>query len=232
MQKTMGLTQADLEKGLQALESAVASPSAARNAELFAKAQDGSITPEERDELTKAISANITLTAEATAPFTSNDTLRKSMDVSDFLREFSKGVVDSLTTLSANIEKSQSSDHKFRKALATTLVQFGEVTKSMADKIEVLEKSLNVRTSQPARAPKAFTPPQAIEKGFSGTAPQGAQLTKSQIEDAMSDMLQKGVDEVGGEPLLQASSKYESTNLISPAVLEAVTNHLRSTRAA
>lgn len=236
------LTEADLQKGLDALKNAAASNNPhARRAELFQKAQSGAITPEENDELIKSLNGNA-LTEQVTRGL-KTDTIQKSIDVSDFLRESNDGLITGLATLSEHIQKSQSDDHGFRIALATTLtglvdtvVQQGALIKSMSEKLGVV-------VQQPARGPKAqgVRGAQPMQKSFAGNPapsgagvqPDGIELTKSQTLDVLEEMNKSMSLAPCGENLTHAVAKYESTNQISPALLKDVAAFVsRSNRAA
>lgn len=223
-----GLTPADLEKGLRALEAA-STAGAAGNQELLKKAADGSITEEEKDELIKSLSGD-SLADKATKGLTGNDTIRKSVDVSDYLREQHYGMVAGLEVLASHMEKSQAVDHEFRKALATTVVQVASLVKSQAEEIAELRKSLDTWGAQPARAPKSPQTP-TLAKSFAG-GQSADSISKSQIEDAFSSMLEKGMESIGGEELIKAATKYEVSGFISPPVLAEVKQFITNTHKA
>jgi hypothetical protein len=234
-----GINQTELEKGLRRLEASAKAPQA-RAADLFNKAQDGSITPEEREELIKSVSTD--LGQRATNALAESDTIKKSLDVSDYLREQHLGVVTGLETLAGHIEKSEARDQEFRIALASTLFQMGELVKSQvarADTAEAMLKSVTERlgiiAAQPARGPKsvagaqhAAANSQGMNKSFAGQPAEGDRLSKGQINEALTEMLMKGTDTVGGESLVLAAAKYESLNEISPDLFKAVVDHVRS----
>lgn len=54
------------------------------------------------------------------------------------------------------------------------------------------------------------------------------QLTKAQVSDAFSSMLEKGMSVVGGEEVLRASVKFETTGAISKSVLDEVSTFVKS----
>lgn len=227
------LTEADLEKGMKALtEAATKNNTAARSAELFAKAQNGTITDDERDELVKSLNG-AGLVEKSTAGMRS-DQIQKSLDVSDFLRDMTGGITSGLATLSEHIQKSQSDDHGFRVALATTLSAMSDVIREQGEIIKSMSERMGV---VPARGPKSqgVRGVQPMAKSFAGTPPQGGanvtggDLSKSQILDAMDGMIQKGIVAASnGEDLVKASTKYESLDAISPAVLADVQKYLAS----
>jgi len=235
------LTQAALEKGLRELEAASRTPSQTRSAELFQKAQDGTITADERDELVKSVSRG--LGAEATSGLTENETLTKSLDVSDFLKEQHTGLVTGLETLADHIEKSETRDQEFRVALATTLHHMGELVKAQDSRIAAQESllkgiadRLGVIAAQPARGPKSVEAARAaagggMQKSFAG-AVGGASLSKGQILETMHTMLTKGMEMVEGEDIVKAAIKYESLKEITPTMLKSVQEFRGSNKAA
>lgn len=228
MSKKSGLAPDDLEKGLKTLEEVAATPRNPRTAELFAKAQGGTITSEERDELVKSLATG-NLSSKATEALEASDTIKKSLDVSDFLKENHRGLVAGLTVLADTIEKSDANEHQFRVALAKSVIQIGEQVMEQGQLVKSLVERLD---KTPARPPKSVTPPQPLQKSFAGVT-DGDTLSKSQIVDAMSDMIEKGNRMVAGEDMLHAATKYEATALISPEMLTAVREHItKSSKAA
>jgi diphthamide synthase (EF-2-diphthine--ammonia ligase) len=231
------LTQADLEKGLKRLEEAAQAPNA-RATELFGKAQDGTITSEEREELVKSVSGSSTLGSRVTSALTGNDTIKKSLDVSDYLREQNGAVVSGLEVLASHLEKSDSQDQEFRVALATTMLQMSELVKSQAVRLDTqdtmlksISERLGIIAQQPARGPKSVAAAAAaaaggMNKSFGGGSAQEG-LSKSQIGDVLTDMIEKGMQLVGGENLVLAATKYEGSNDISGELLKAVQEHVR-----
>jgi hypothetical protein len=236
------LNEDDLAKGLDALKAAAnLNNPHARRAELFAKAQSGAISAEENDELVKSLSGS-QLVDTVTDTLRSNDTIQKSLDVSDFLREQHKGVVDGLTALTEHLQKSQSDDQGFRVALATTLTSLADTVVQQSQLMKSMSEKMGVALSQPARGPKSVGVNAApMQKSFAGqVAPAGSvqtdgtELSKSQILDVMEEM---NKSESGmapsGENLTFAITKYESTNQISPALLRDVATFVaKSNRAA
>lgn len=232
---TTKLNEGDLKKGVEALKAAAnAGNPLARRGVLFQKAQDGSATPEEIDELRKSLGSS-SLADAATAPISGSDTIKKSIDVSDFLREATNGMTEGLRVLADHISKSQGDDHGFRIAAATTIAGMHDAIVAQGEMIKSIAAQVGVAMNQPARGPRSQgVRAEPMAKSFAGQpAPQGAQaattgedLSKGQILDVMDDMhLSKGIRQIGGEDMLKAISKYEHTNLISPSVLKAVQEH-------
>lgn len=221
--KDKGLTEADLEKGLARLEAAAKQPNRAQ--ELFAKAQAGTATPEERAELLKGLGGGSPLAQEATEELRKSQALRDGLEVSDFLADLHKGLTASLELLASRMEKGETAGQDFRVALATTMLSTVDLVKSVREDMKALRQDIQALAGQPARAPKSQgVPAQPINKAFAPqvTQPAPGALSKAEIEDTMTAMLAKGVQQVAGEPLLVAATKYETMNSISPAVLAEV----------
>lgn len=233
------LTETDLEKGLDALQEAASKNNPhLRQATLLAKAQDGTIADEEKEELIKSIDGS-KLTSEVLAGFQS-ETIQKSIDVSDFLRDSTAGVTQGLEALTQHIQKSQSDDHGFRIALATTLASMTDVIKSQGELLKSMSEQFGEVAALPARGPKSQgVRAQPMNKSFAGAparqlgvASVESDLSKSEILDGMEGMLHKGVEVVEGEDLLKAISKYESSNQISPTLLREVSAYVVKNHAA
>jgi len=230
------MTEHDLEKGMNALaEAALKNNTATRAADLFAKAQSGEITDDEKDELVKSLRGD-ELASKVMGGF-QTDTIQKSIDVSDFLRDATVGITDGLRTLTDHIQKSQGDDHGYRVALATTLASMTDVITSQSEMLKSMASQLGV---QPARGPmsKGVRGAQPMAKSFAGAPTQanameqGSDLSKSQILDGLDAMIAKGGNNASnGEDLVKASTKYESLNQISPVVLADVQKFLNTHKA-
>lgn len=92
-----------------------------------------------------------------------------------------------------------------------------------------MAERMNIMSSQPARAPKSQGA-QPLNKSFvgGGQAPDGELLSKSQILDAMDEMMQKSL-ETGAQGMSPKGvdinlevAKYESQNRIHPVMLDEV----------
>lgn len=220
--KEPGLSPTDLEKGIAKLTAAAASPS--RQQELFQKAQAGSITDTERDELVKSLSGGDL--ASSVAATMASENMQKSLEVSDYLREFHDGNVSVLTRLAETIEKSEGREQEFRVAMAQTVVSLAKSVQANGAALGAIADKLGIIAAQPARAPRAAQRPGTIEKSFGGQGPgQSDQLSKSAILDAMEEMV-KGAEVVAGEDMVKAAAKYESTNMITPEMLAEVRKHI------
>lgn len=234
------LTETDLAKGLDALQ-AVANQNnvVARRTELLNKANDGSASTEEREELIKSLSGN-DLQERVTTGMRS-EPIAKSIDVSDFLKDITAGVVQGLEVLAEQIQKSQVDESGFRVALATTLAAFhdvaktqGELIKSQGELLKSLTGQADANANQAARQPKsrglgAPAATQAISKSFGGAAGtpvvngrEPMQLTDNQIYDAIEGIQKGGTMHINGEDLTKAVIKFESLRQMTPAVMAAV----------
>jgi hypothetical protein len=228
---TTNLTKDDLEKGLKALEEAAQSPEKSRAAALFQKAMSGSAGPAELQELVKSISGG-SVTSAAVEPLKNSD-LEKSLDVSPYLRENQKALVESMTVLAGALEKSEGSQTAFNRVLATAVVQLGDLVKSVDNKLteqaELLKSVSAAASVTPAYPPKSQGPaPKALEKSFAGGAPEGEgpRLSKGQILSVMTDMVKSNVP-MGTEDVLKAVAQYESFNTMKPQVRDAVMAHAK-----
>lgn len=226
------LTEADLQKGLDALKTAAsANNPTARRAELFQKAQSGEISDDERDELVKSLNGSA-LADKATAGLRDNGTIQKSIDVSDFLKESTEGTVEGLRVLAEHIQKSQGDDHAFRVALATTITDLVGTVQAQGQLIKSMGEKMGIALAQPARGPKSqgVARAQPMQKSFAGQGAaqgsavqnDGTELTKSQTLDVLEEMNKSQALAPCGENLTHAITKYESTNQISPALLKDV----------
>lgn len=230
------LTEADLQKGVAALKDAASKNNPlARQAELFQKSQDGTISAEEKDELVKSLNGG-GLAERATSGL-ATDTIKKSIDVSDFLRDTTSGITAGLQTLAESIQKSQGDDHAFKVALATTVAGLADAVQAQGEMMKSMASQMGIAMAQPARGPKSQgvrTGAQPLNKSFGGqpTAPTGQReegLSKSQIADALDEMhLKKGLTHVAGIDLVKAISKYEATSMIDAPVLAEVQKHIAS----
>jgi hypothetical protein len=229
------MDEKDLEKSLGKLaEFASSGDSATRKQELLSKALDsGDLEKSEREELFGLLGGATTAGAgepthsEALAKsMTSNDSVQKALDVSDYLREQHGELVKSLGVLADYQEQSDSRQHEFNLVLAKAVSDTGQMVKAMSERLGVI-------ASQPARGPKSkMAPGQVLQKSFGGeTQPEGEQLDKSQVLDALDtmhvDSLSKGMDgrSAGGEDILRAIAKYENSNMLSKSMLVEVQSH-------
>lgn len=228
--KKSEITVDDFQKSLDELEAlAKAGDSMSRKEELLQKSLRGEdLSKDEADYLYKSLGGEVAVDDdpqihdEITKGFTDpEEGLQKALDVSEYLESHNSALIDSLSAVRDALEKSDSRQHDFNLVLAKAVYQSGELIKSMAERIGVLE-------SQPAYAPKSRgvgqpARGQTLEKGFAGAGPGGEQLSKGEILDTLSDMMAKS-DPNGSfaNQVLHESAKYEQTNQLSKAMLDKV----------
>jgi len=229
MEKSVDLSGEDLEKSLDKLgEFANSEDADTRKSTLLKKAMEGDLEKSEREELfglmggTPEGDDEPTHAETITKSMDENETLQKALDVSDYLREQHDELQKSLGQLASFQEQSDSRQHEFNLILAKAVSDTGTLVKAMSEKLGVI-------AAQPARAPKSkLSPAQPLEKSFGGQAPDGEQLTKSMVLDALDAMhqesLEKGMDgrTANGEPILHAIAKYENSNMLSKSMLKEV----------
>lgn len=136
-----------------------------------------------------------------------NEDVSKGLELSSFLSGWVDAQSDTLSSVESRIRKSIESIHdeqkEYQTELAKSIVGLAEVLSLQSQRIEQLE-------STPARAPKSAI--SAVEKSFGpgGVAPQGESLSKSQVLNYLTQMVESG----------KASAteviKFESTSAISP----------------
>lgn len=236
--KSMDLSGDDLEKSLERLDEFTQSADEeSRKKVLLQKAMEGDLEKSERDELFDLMGGQSeeapgSHADEIIKSMAENETLQKAYDVSDYLREQHEELCKSLGQLADYQEQSDARQHEFNLILAKAISDTGNLVKAMSEKLGVI-------ASQPARPPKSrgVQPAQPLEKSFGGQAPAEGKLTKSMILDTLDEMhvesLEKGMEgrTGGGESILNAVAKYESTNMISKSMLAEVQAHRQRSHA-
>lgn len=227
------LSADDLEKSLDKLsEFAQSNDGESRKNSLLQKAMEGELEKSEREELFGLMGGATTEETPESHSETiaksmnENETLQKALDVSDYLREQHDELCKSLGHLAEYQEQSEARQHEFNLILAKAVSDTGQLVKAMSTKLGVI-------ASQPVRGPKSKMGPQAqpLQKSFGGQPPEGEQLSKSLVLDALDEMhqesLEKGMDgrTVRGESILNAIAKYENTNMLSKSMLAEVQAH-------
>jgi len=142
-----------------------------------------------------------------------NEDVAKGLEVSSFLSGWADVHGEALRGVEARIDKSLRAAHseqrEYNAELAKSVAGLAEVLTIQAQRIEQLE-------STPARAPKSAT---AVEKSFGAggdVAPEGEQLSKSQVLDTMTRMVESG--DLSATEVV----KFESTNALTPELDSAV----------
>lgn len=228
------LSEEDLRKSLDALEEVVeASDETSRKQALLEKASSGDLDETERDELFGLLGGQAqtdpSLADSIAKSFEGNETLAKSLDVSDYLAAQHSEELGALRTLADCIEKSDRRQHEFNLVLAKAVVQMGGLVDGMSRRIGVVE-------TQPARGPKAqgVQGAQPMAKSFGEGGAGGAQLSKSQTLDLLDNMMEKSMQAGGdgiadcGEDLAVSIAKYESQSVLSRNLHDEVVSFART----
>jgi hypothetical protein len=241
MEKSEDLTQDDLEKSLDRLQTyAEEGDQVSRKEALLSKAATEELEKSEREELFELLGGEATpadepsLGEEIVKSMDENETLQKALDVSDFLQEQHGELCKSLQTLADHQEESDKRQHEFNLVLAKAVADVGNLVKSMAEQ-------MGATLAEPARAPKSrgVNAPAPLNKSFAGAAPEGEELTKSDMMKGLETLMQETMEKSGGESrldngvdLLMEISKFEQTGFIHPQVEEIVKSRIMSQRAA
>jgi hypothetical protein len=173
---------------------------------------------EKKDEEKEDVNKSLT-------DFASEDEqVSKGLEVSEFLASFANVMAKSLATMEERItarigyqmHREAESTGEFQKSLAGALQTLGEAVAVTAARVEQIEAA-------PARGPKSVPNVQVLEKGgFTGPANGGFEnLSKSQISDALVDLVQKG--QIHASEVL----RFESTGEITSSVRNKVAEHVR-----
>lgn len=221
------LTPGDLQKSLDRLTAlATEGDGPSRKDNLLAKANDDTLSKSEREELFELLGGAAPTADEPgeniVKSMTSNDTLQKALDVSEYLQEQHSEMVKSLRSVGEEIQKSDNRRHEFNLVMAKAVRDIGLMVKSLAEEMGTIG-------SQAARPPKSMgvQAGQVLHKSFAGQAPARDELTKSQVLDALDGMMEESMAKGGsgtldsGEDIALAVSKYEQTHMISKSMLGA-----------
>lgn len=213
------LTEADLLKSLEALQriSDTQTPASRKDA-LLEKARSSELSKSERDELFGLMGGETqptqTFANAVTTGMQTNDTIQKAIDVSDYLSSHQEELVKALTMVGGAVEQQDRRQHEFNLVLAKAVCDIGNLVKAVSERMGVIE-------TQPAHAPKSATGAKVLSKSFAGMPPAGDQLSKGEILQTMTEMMQKSIMGGGqglapcGEDIVSAVAKYEQTGLIS-----------------
>jgi hypothetical protein len=147
-----------------------------------------------------------------------NEEVTKGFEMSSFLAGWAHVQNEALQSAESRIVESvnkslsalDADNSKFQVELAKSIGALAEVLSLQGQRVEQLETT-------PARGPKSA---QAVEKSFgAGGEPQGEQLQKSQVLDAMIDMVHKSLIPA------QEVVKFESTGELREELYQAVVAH-------
>ena len=220
--KSEDITEDDLMKSINKLEAFAQENSPEdRKAVLLSKAQETDLEADEQEELISLIKGETadtdeSLAEEITKSMEDNETIQKSLDVSDFLSEQHDALTKSLALVADRIEKSDNAQHEFNLMLARTVAQVGKLAKSIDSRLSNYE-------SQPVGKPRSTAKP--LNKSFAGQdeSAQQQQLSKGEILNTLTGMLEKGINtsELGFDVAIEVA-KLEQTGQLSPKAYQAV----------
>lgn len=226
-----GLTQDDLQKSLDKLADFATDDGPGRKEQLLQKALTEDLSEEENTELIQLMGGGEAIqksgetdSGEAIVKsYTDNEGLDRAIDVSEYLKEHHDALTKSLGAIGEEIQKSDHRRHEFAMLQARALVDMGNMMKSMSE-------TLGAIADQPVRAPKSKGAgnAQPLQKSFGGQPPAEDQLTKSDVFEALDGLFQESMEKgmggrlASGEDLALATTKYESSSMLSPGVLNAV----------
>lgn len=141
------------------------------------------------------------------------DGVRKAVDVSPFLEGITAQIGETMDEVRSEVEKSlnfASYQKSYNIGLAKSLIELGNVVKSLAVTVSELSKS-------PSGQRKADTSAAAIEKSFANGNANGEQkLTKSQIAGKLADLMQAGDTSITESDVLRA----DTAGLVRPELIE------------
>lgn len=242
--KKSSVTEDELRKSLDKLESVVASSPTGRKKALMSKAMNDSITSEENDELMSLMAGQAQGGAlskgidDLTAP--SNQLQKSVLDVSPYLKDMHAVVTSSLQNVAEAFEKSDARHQEQIVVLAKGLLDIGKVAVENMRLVKSLTEQMGVamRTPGARRSVPTTSAAELVEKSFGGQAAGGSrevQLNKAQVLDIIGQLNEHSQDGMSksGENLAVAATKYEQFNQISTPLLAEVQNvakHGLSTR--
>lgn len=230
--KSEDLTGDDLSKSLDLLDEFVSDndEGVSRKDALLQKALDGELPEDEKKELFGLMgdapaAPETPLKDEVAKSMDGNETVQNALEVSDFLREQNEALSKALGVLAEHIEKSDATQGGFNLLLSKAVSQIGRNVEAMSVRLGVIE-------TQPAHGPKSKGV-QPINKSFAGRpgGEDGADLNKSQIMGAMTELCEKSYDAnqdgmVGGVNMKNEVIKFEVSNKISRPAMKAVQAHI------
>ena len=219
--------QSDLEKSIAKLEEyAEEGDPVSRKDALLAKAQQGELDEDEREELYKALGGDYETPSSDDEPLSKgiqeNETLQKALDVSDYLSEQHTELCKSLDAVGEVINASDKRQHEYNLVLAKAVADTGNLVKSIAEKLDIIGQ-------QPARGPKSagLRGSQPLAKSFAGQ-PSGDEMSRDQVLNGLDALMEKSMRDGSngmtsdGEDILKSISKYEQTHNISRSMLQQV----------
>lgn len=241
-----GVTEEELKKSLDGLDSIVRSTPEGRKAELFQKGAAGTLTSAETTELSNlmagaqpdGLAKSVT---GLTDPNAQSADFQKSLNVSGYLEDLHKSVTAALGAVATHVDRSDARTQEQVMVLAKGLYDIGRVAAESRELVKSLQASLDQVLRQPGRAPKSVAAVgasgvQPMEKSFAGAPAGGGQgdvLTKSQIQDYLFEMSMAAPEGLSksGERFDYAISAYEQSSVLSKAMEAEVINYHRARRA-
>lgn len=220
-----------LNDTISVFEKLLKSSPTARKDELLQKAQTGALDEAERMELVKSLQGDTGTEAKLSDEMVkamypegeAGDELKKAMDidVDGFLATIHGGVTSALETLGESLQKSMSERSEREFILAKGMRDALVAIQAQRAEMDALRKSLEDFSRMPASGFRSRRVPAeaALEKSFAGQASAEGQLSARDINDGFAELLKSGTASVGGEDILVAAAKFESTGHISPAAL-------------
>jgi hypothetical protein len=231
------LTEDTLIKALDEMDSiAVAASNGISPREQALASKLASGTPLTKSERAELAAAGEPMAKSHKESFVENPQIAQGFEVSEFLDAALTKVAEALDTNREEMTKSFGEVGEFNRALAKSLNALGAVVIAQDKKIRQLEKSLageaprRVVEAAPAKGVTSSRSSVGQRVNDSGgmrksQAAGGATLTKGMILDTLDDQIaksdgQRGV--VDGVDLVLESSRYETTQLLSPDAMRLV----------
>lgn len=211
-----------LSKAIDLFDELLSKSEQSRQEALLAKAQTGSLTDAERDELVKSLNGAkaegglVDDVVKSMTPETSDgEQMAKAMDidVNGYLSGIHQGITSSLEQVAESLEKGFQQRSEREYVLAKGMRDLCVVVESQAQKIADLQKSLDNWGSAPARGPKS-QPVGHLEKSFVGEQPgsqKGDTLSKSEAYAVLEALGRRGIPTVAGMDCGQIAAYIETT---------------------
>lgn len=217
------LTEEELRKSLSGLEAYISATSG-RKDELMRKSLAGEIDAAGEAELAALLQPQTAPNFVKSLDPAADESLQKSLDVSDYLTQLHDGIFTYCKELSESVQKSSTTTEKTNHIFAKSLLSIGRCVEQLMSQGDMAKSQSTVRVPVPVRGPRAMgvQGAQPLEKSMAG---QGAsQLGKNDVLDILDEM-HKSAFENGregkalcGEDLNSAITKFEQLNRISPAL--------------
>lgn len=221
-----------LDATVSMFEELLSKSAQGRRDQLLAKAQRDTLDDAEREELIKSLSGASgeskiadELTKAMHPEGDAGEDLQKAMDidVNGYLAGIHTGLTDALEVLGNRLEKGFNERSEREYVLAKGLRDLCVVVQSQRQEMDSLAKSLGDFGRAPARPQFRSQSVEPLNKGFAGNAPTGQEITRGEVRDWFAKSIEAGTAEmIGGEDILMAATKFETSGAYSPAVAQAV----------